>query len=127
MVESAPIHVIGFLVVAVARARSVGELSLLAGGPLEDLLAAEGPRVIVHLEKIAKVDPRFRLMVSGTWGRDYVEPAVWERLRAAVAPGPVMTSDVRSPGAGMDSKVVSDAELAALFAPPVPPANPTRH
>ena len=97
----------------------------MAAGPLEDLLEAHGPLVISHLEKIAKIDPKFRLMLSGTWGRDRVEPEVWSRLKAAVTPGPVIDADVRSPAAGMGDKIATKSQIAVLFAPASTKA--TRH
>ena len=117
MVAAAPGAAVGFLVVACAQCKSLPELCVIAAGPLEDVLEAHGPVVIPHLEKLAKIDPRFRLMLSGTWGEDRCDPHVWERLVAAVAPGPVIDADGRTPAAGMTSKVATKAELAALFGP----------
>jgi hypothetical protein len=117
MVRAAPASAVAFLVVACAHCVTPAELSVLAAGALEDLLEAHGPAVIVHLEKIAKVDPRFRLMLSGTWGRNRIDPDVWGRLVAAVAPGPVLDADGRTPAAGLAAKVATSAELTALFSP----------
>lgn len=115
MVLAAPGAAVGFLVVASAQCKSLAELCRIAAGPLEDLLEAHGPVIIPHLEKLAKIDPRFRLMLSGTWGENRCEPHVWARLVAAVAPGPVIDADGRTPAAGMTGKVATAAELAALF------------
>jgi hypothetical protein len=120
LVQAAPAAAVGFLIVACAQCTSIAELCVIAAGPLEDLLEAHGPVVISHLETVAKVDPRFRLMVSGTWGQDRVDPDVWGRLTAAVAPGPVVEADPRSPAGGFSGKVATAGEIAALFAP-VPP------
>ncbi len=117
MVLAAPGAAVGFLVVASAQCKSLAELCRIAAGPLEDLLEAHGPVIIPHLEKLAKIDPRFRLMLSGTWGENRCEPHVWARLVAAVAPGPVIDADGRTPAAGMTGKVATKAELAALFGP----------
>ena len=117
MVAAAPGAAVGFLVVACAQCESLPELCVVAAGPLEDLLEAHGPVVIPHLEKVAKIDPRFRLMLSGTWGKDRCDPQVWARLVAAVAPGPVIDADGRTPAAGMTGKVATKTELAALFGP----------
>lgn len=117
MIVAAPGAAVGFLIVACAQCVALPELSVLAAGPLEDLLEAHGPVVIAHLEKIAKIDPRFRLMLSGTWGRDRIDPQVWARLVAAVAPGPVIDADARSPAAGMPGMVVTKSQRVALFAP----------
>ena len=125
MITAAPGAAAGFLVVACAQCTSMAELCVIAAGPLEDLLEAHGAAVIAHLEKIAKIDPRFRLMLSGTWGRDRIDPGVWGRLVAAVAPGPVIDADRRTPAAGMAAKVAKPHEIAALFAKA--PANERKH
>jgi len=126
MVERAPAAAVGFLIVACAQARSLPELCIIAAGPLENLLQSHGPTVIPHLEKIAKIDPRFRLMLSGTWGRERIDPQVWARLVTAVSPGPVIDVDSRTPSAGMTDKIATKAELAAIFGPSRGEA-PTRH
>ena len=115
MVAAAPAAAAGFLVVACAQCRDIAELCVIAAGPLEDLLEAHGPAVIAHLEKRAKVDPKFRLMLSGTWGRDRIDPDVWARLVTAVTPGPVIDHDGRTPSAGTAAPVVTETELKALF------------
>jgi hypothetical protein len=121
LVQSAPAAAVGFLVVACANCRDIRELCVVAAGPLEDLLEAHGPAVITHLEKLAKVDPKFRLMLSGTWGQQRIDPAVWARLVAAVSPGPVVDHDGRTPAAATKAPLVTEADLAALFAEPPPP------
>ena len=125
LVQAAPAQAVGFLIVACAQCASLPELCVIASGPLEDLLEAHGPLVIPHLEKIAKIDPRFRLMVSGIWNQARVDPDVWLRLVAAVAPGPVIDADERSPAARFAAKIATKAELAALFARPQ--SAPTKH
>lgn len=117
LVEAAPDAAVGFLVVATAECLAVPQLCVIAAGPLEDLLCAHGPAVIGQLEKIAKADPRFRLMLSGTWGQERIDPDVWARLAKSVTPGPVLDKDGRTPGAGTGAPVVTDADCAALFAP----------
>ena len=116
MITAAPGAAAGFLVVACAQCSSMAELCVIAAGPLEDLLEAHGPVVIPHLEKVAKIDPRFRMMLSGTWGRDRIDEDVWGRLVVAVTPGPVIDADGRTPAAGMAAKIAKPHEVAALFA-----------
>jgi hypothetical protein len=115
IVRAAPSAAVGFLIVACAQTRTLAELCLVAAGPLEDLLDDHGPEVITHLEKIAKVDPKFRLMLSGTWGRERIHPDVWARLVAAVSAGPVIDLDGRTPSAQTSAPVVTSAELVVLF------------
>ena len=117
MVLAAPAQAVGFVIVACAQAASLAELCLIAAGPLEDLLEAHGSLVIAHLEKVAKIDPRFRLMLSGTWGGNRIDPDVWTRLSAAVAPCSVIDADPRSPARGLTTKIATTADLTALFAP----------
>jgi len=126
MVEHAPAAAVGFLIVACAQTRSLPELCIIAAGPLENLLQSHGSTVIPHLEKIARIDPRFRLMLSGTWGRERINPDVWARLVAAVSPGPVIDTDSRTPSAGMTDKIATQAEIAAIFGP-ARDAPATRH
>jgi hypothetical protein len=116
MVINAPEAALGFLVVALAQCRDVRELCVLAAGPLEDVLEAHGPRVIGKLEQLAKVDPKFRLLLSGTWGQPRIDEDVWARLVAAVAPGPVVDADGRTPGRDFPDKIVKPHELTVLFA-----------
>lgn len=55
----------------------------LGAGPLEDLLANHGDKVIDRAEKLAAQDPKFRLCLSHTWQNNMSE-AVWVRVcRAA--------------------------------------------
>jgi hypothetical protein len=125
MVRAAPLNAVAFLVVACAACVAPSQLAMVAAGPLEDLLEEHGPVVIHELERIAKIDPRFRLMLSGTWGRERIAPDVWARLVAAVQPGPVMDADGRTPAAGMSDKCLSAQDEAALF--PVASMTAVRH
>ena len=116
IVRTTPAAAVGFLVVACAQCQGIAELCVIAAGPLEDLLEAHGAVVIGQLETIAKVDPRFRLMLSGTWGQGRIDPAVWARLVEAVKPGPVIDADPRTPAAGFVDKIATSATLATVFA-----------
>jgi hypothetical protein len=117
MVAQAPDAAVGFLVIATQRCADLEALCYLAAGPLENLLDAHGPRIISKLEQIAKVEPKFRLMLSGTWGKTRIDPDVWTRLVAAVAPGPVIDAEGRTPAAGMNDKIATKSELGVLFRP----------
>ncbi len=125
MVRAAPLNAVAFLVVACAACVAPSQLAMVAAGPLEDLLEEHGQAVIHELERIAKIDPRFRLMLSGTWGRERIDGDVWARLAAAVAPGPVMDADGRTPAAGMTTKCLTPQDEAALF--PVADVTAVRH
>ena len=54
-------------------------LSVLAAGPLEDLLSYSGGAIIDQIEPLARKDPRFRLLLNGVWdGR--INPSILTRL-----------------------------------------------
>jgi hypothetical protein len=125
MVVGVPAAAVGFLVVACAQCTCAAELCLLAAGPLEDLLECHGGRVISELERIGRIDPRFRLMLSGTWGEERIDADVWQRLVRLVAAGPVLDADPRTPARGLTPKVAGAATLAALFSIDAPRS--TRH
>jgi hypothetical protein len=60
-----------------------------------------------------------RYLLSATWGQTSIAPAVWARLVAAVAPGPVMDADARTPAAGLSGKILDAAGVAALLSKPM--------
>ncbi len=51
----------------------------LAAGPLEDLLARNGPGVIDWVEGLAAEHPPFKLLLGGVW-RSTIDPDVWQRI-----------------------------------------------
>jgi hypothetical protein len=95
------------------------QVALLGAGPLETLLKGYGPQVIGELERAARKHAKVRYLLSATWGQISIDPDVWQRLILAVAPGPVMDADVRTPGAGLHDKIPDAEELAALLATPM--------
>jgi hypothetical protein len=56
--------------------------SLLAAGPLEDLLAWHGATFINRVEEEAKLNPRFNHLLGGVWRRE-MPKAIWERIESA--------------------------------------------
>jgi hypothetical protein len=54
---------------------------VLAAGPLEDLLAEFGERVIDRVEQAAMVDPLLRDLLGGVW-RNTISTSVWARIEA---------------------------------------------
>ncbi|AVP99727.1 hypothetical protein C7S18_22245 [Ahniella affigens] len=64
-----------------ARKPSDRVISVLAAGPLEDLIAAFGPEFIDRIEQAAKQDPAFRHLLGGVWKRS--TDAVWARIERA--------------------------------------------
>lgn len=58
------------------------QLTLLAAGPVEDLLALHGAQFIDRIEAEAKRSPAFAHLLGGVWPRD-MAPALWQRVEAA--------------------------------------------
>ena len=53
--------------------------ALLAGGPVENLLALHGPQFIDRVEREAKVNPRFNHLLGGVWRQEMPEE-IWDRI-----------------------------------------------
>ncbi len=74
------------------------QASLLAAGPLEDVIADHGPMVIGLAETLSRQSARFRYLLSGVWPRGQdVDGPVWHRVMAARAPGPGMDAGTGLP------------------------------
>jgi hypothetical protein len=56
------------------------QISLLAAGPLEDLLCIHGPRFIDRVEEEARQNERFNHLLGGVW-QNSMTPEVWERVQ----------------------------------------------
>jgi hypothetical protein len=54
-------------------------LSILAAGPLEDLIRLHGRPLIARIEDCARTDPKFRELLRGVWPND-MDPTVWQRV-----------------------------------------------
>jgi hypothetical protein len=57
-------------------------LQVLSAGPHEDLLAKHGERIIVAVEREAKINPSFATLLGGVWQND-MSTDVWARVQAA--------------------------------------------
>jgi hypothetical protein len=55
-------------------------LAILAGGPLEDLLAQHGEQFIDRCEALAKEDNDFLYLLTGVWGSNRMQKDLWARL-----------------------------------------------
>ncbi|MEP3280284.1 MAG: DUF6869 domain-containing protein [Stappiaceae bacterium] len=117
MISNNPEASLLFLYAALSQCQSALDISVLAAGPLENLLQAHGPAVIDNLEKKAGSSEKMRYFLSGTWGKDRIDPDIWRRLTEAVSQGPVMSvDDPRDPGFGLDcSRLVDERSLAILL------------
>jgi hypothetical protein len=58
------------------------QISLLAAGPVEDLLAWHGPLFIDRIEAEARRSPTFVHVLGGVWCRD-IPPQIWHRVESA--------------------------------------------
>jgi hypothetical protein len=54
-------------------------LSVLAAGPLEDLLNYNGDAVVNEVDLLARRDPGFRLLLNGVWD-SRIKPSILVRL-----------------------------------------------
>jgi hypothetical protein len=119
MVQAAPDAAVQFILAALDECQTGAHVALLGAGALETLLKTNGPHVIGPLEAAARKHAKVRYLLSATWGQSSIAPAVWERLVAAVAPGPVMDADARTPAVGRGDKVLDAAGVAALLSKPM--------
>lgn len=71
-----------FVLCTLADSRSDDVLSILAAGPMEDLLAKHGDRVIERVEFEAHRNPRFAMLLGGVW-KNVIDDAIWKRVTAA--------------------------------------------
>jgi hypothetical protein len=58
------------------------QLSVLAAGPLEDLLAVHGPQFIERVESEAARSSRFNHLLGGVW-QNQMPQEIWERVQKA--------------------------------------------
>lgn len=56
-------------------------LANLSAGPLEDLLAHHGEKVIGRVEKLANENAKFLQLVGGVW-RNAMTNEIWQRVQA---------------------------------------------
>ena len=119
MVQAAPGPAVAFILAALDVCQTGEQVARLGAGPLETLLKTQGPEVIGALETEARKHAKVRYLLSATWGQTSIDPAVWARLAAAVAPGPVMDADARTPAAGLHDKILDADGVAALLSKPM--------
>ncbi|KFN43016.1 DUF6869 domain-containing protein [Arenimonas oryziterrae] len=68
----------------VARNPSGTVLSVLAAGPLEDLIHYFGPLFVSRIEQQARSDQTFRDLLGGVW--ESGQPDIWKRVAASRGP-----------------------------------------
>ena len=119
MMQTAPEAAVHFILTALDECRTAEHVALLGAGALETLLKAHGPTVIGPLDQAAQQHAKVRYLLSATWGRSSIAPKVWDHLVVAVAAGPVMDADPRTPAAGKVDKVLGADAVTALLATPI--------
>ena len=70
-----------FILTCYKRNISERVVSVLAAGPLEDLLAKHGPMFIERVEELARQDPKFNSLLGGVW-QNTMTDEVWKRVQA---------------------------------------------
>jgi hypothetical protein len=71
-----------FLILEILRRNNTPQiLEVLSAGPLENLLAKHGDRMIATVEAEAKNNPSFASLLGGVWKNDMSED-VWSRVQA---------------------------------------------
>ena len=70
-----------FILTAYKRDMSERVVSVLAAGPLEDLLAKHGPMFIERVEQLARQDEKFNSLLGGVW-QNTMSDEVWKRVQA---------------------------------------------
>lgn len=69
-----------FLILEILRRNNSSQiLEVLSSGPLEDLLAKHGERIINAVESEAKANPSFATLLGGVW-RNSISEGVWSRV-----------------------------------------------
>lgn len=86
-----------FLRRALADAENVGQVMMLAAGPLEDLIAEHGETVIERIEREARHSPRFRFALTGVWPQGHAGTPIRTRVDAARAPAMATGIDLGGP------------------------------
>ena len=62
-----------------SKTDSLQVLGQLAAGPLEDLLSNHGEHFIDRTEELARIDPKFAVLLGGVWKFQITDP-IWERI-----------------------------------------------
>lgn len=123
-IEDHPHLLVPLITAAIDACETGRDAGFIAAGLIENALVKHGPKIIGDLETLAAHAPKVRFVLSGVWRQgDGVTEDIWQRLRAAVAEGPVMEADdPRNPGFGLPAeRVASEQVIEALLKTKVPP------
>lgn len=82
MTEENPEEVFELILDILKKDNSIRIIQNLAAGPLENLLVYHGEKFIERIEKLAKRDPDFKMLLGGVW-QNNISNNIWQRLQAA--------------------------------------------
>jgi len=97
LILESPNLALDFILQALPLFETDEDVAVLAAGPMEDLLGYHSESLIDRIEAEAAENGRFRLLLSGVWGRNNVRIEVWRRLQKAIGNGPWLDGDPRRP------------------------------
>mgnify|MGYP001767326105 CR=1 FL=1 len=80
LVEMDPERAWLFVLSAVRQLRTVEQAMYFAAGPLEELIAYHGPKVIERVETEDRRSPRFRQVLKGVWPLGTRHTPEWKRV-----------------------------------------------
>ena len=80
--ETNPEDLWSFVLKVLEKAPDKKVLSVLAAGPLEELISHVGMTFIVRIEAEARRNPAFRHLLGGVW-RHGASEEIWSRVEAA--------------------------------------------
>jgi hypothetical protein len=101
--REAPSGALYVILLALDALKTSEVLAVLAAGPMENLLCNCGPEIVGSVEEIARRSPKFRLLLSGVWGRSRMDKEVWRRSgrsNACLRPARSTISAAMRPRAG---------------------------
>lgn len=117
-IEDHPQLLVPLITAAIDACATGQDAGFIAAGLIENALVKHGRHIIGDLETLAARSPKVRFVLSGVWRQGGgVTEDVWQRLKAAVAEGPVMEADdPRNPGFGLPAeRVASEQDVANLL------------
>jgi hypothetical protein len=74
-----PLEALSVILTVLSKNPSPKAIELLAAGPLEDLLVANGPLVIDEIERRAESDSNVAILLGGVWQSE-IDIEVWKRV-----------------------------------------------
>lgn len=97
LARTAPDVCLDLVMAALPLCRTPEEVALVAAGPLEDVITANGAAVIDRIEHLAAREPRLTYALTGVWLRGTTGTPIWRRIEAARAHAPAIDSGAPLP------------------------------